>query len=138
MCLGTRRFPSASGGLPPRLLPPFEGGWVHCPAPKAPLTREMPTGPRAFLANSGRVWATALRPVPPKKRPCALHARKVGRASNTTDHYRCYTNSTRLLTFSVLLSFLFNIICYIISVFLFSLVTLSEVTTIWRARDKRN
>ena len=24
-------------------------------------------GPRAFLANSGRVWATALRPVPPKK-----------------------------------------------------------------------
>ena len=67
MCLGTWRFPSASGGLHPRLLPPFEGGWVNCPAPEAPLTRGMPTGPRAFLANSGRVWATALRPVPPKK-----------------------------------------------------------------------
>ena len=42
-------------------------------------------GPRAFLANSGRVLATALRPVPPKKRPCAIHARKVGRASNTVE-----------------------------------------------------
>ena len=62
-------------------------GWVHCPAPEAPLTRGMPTGPRAFLANSGRVWATALRPVPPKKRPCAIHARKVGRASNTAVFY---------------------------------------------------
>ena len=41
--------------------------WVHCPAPEAPLTRGMPTGPRAFLANSGRVWATALHLVPPKK-----------------------------------------------------------------------
>ena len=27
----------------------------------------MPTGPRVFLSNSGYVWATALRPVPPKK-----------------------------------------------------------------------
>ena len=88
MCLGTWRFFSASGGLPPRLLPPFEGGWVHCPAPEAPLTRGIPTGPRAFLANSGRVWATALRPVPPKKRPCAIHARKVGRASNTVEGIR--------------------------------------------------
>ena len=42
-------------------------GWVHRKAPEAPLTRGMPTGQRAFLANSGRVWATALRPVPPKK-----------------------------------------------------------------------
>ena len=48
----------------------------------------MPKGPRVFLANSGRVWATALRPVPPKKRPCAIHARKVGRASNTADQSR--------------------------------------------------
>ena len=67
---------------------PFEGGWVHCPAPEAPLTRGMPRGPRVFLTNSGRVWATALRPVPPKKRPCAIHARKVGRASNTADQSR--------------------------------------------------
>ena len=54
-------------GLPPRLLPHFDGGWVHCPVPEAPLTRGMPTGPRAFLANSGRVWATALHQVSPKK-----------------------------------------------------------------------
>ena len=92
VCLGTWRFPSASGGLPPRLLPPFEGGWVHCPAPEAPLTRGMPKGPRVFLTNSGRVWATALRPVPPKKRPCAIHARKVGRASNTADQSRSDTS----------------------------------------------
>ena len=38
-------FPSASGDLPPRLLPPFEGGWVYRPAPEAPLIRGMPTGP---------------------------------------------------------------------------------------------
>ena len=55
-------------GPSPQAFTPFRwGGWVHCPAPEAPLTRGMPTGPRAFLANSGRVWATALRPVPPKK-----------------------------------------------------------------------
>ena len=79
-------------GPSPRLLPPFEGGWVHCPVPEAPLTRGMPTGPRAFLANSGHVWATALRPVPPKKRPCAIHARKVGRASNTAERYDTKSN----------------------------------------------
>ena len=87
MCLGTWRFPSASGGLPPGFYLLREG-WVHCPAPEAPLTRGMPKGPRVFLTNSGRVWATALRPVPPKKRPCAIHARKVGRASNTADQSR--------------------------------------------------
>ena len=70
-------------GPSPQAFTPFRGGWVHCPAPEAPITRGMPTGPRAFLANSGRVWATVLRPVPPNKRPCAIHARKVGRASNT-------------------------------------------------------
>ena len=67
-------------------------GWVHCPAPEAPLTRGMPTGPRAFLANSWRVWATALRPVPPKKWPCAIHARKVGRASNTAVSQCCISS----------------------------------------------
>ena len=29
------------------------------------------------------MWATALHPVPPKKRPCAILARKVGRSTNT-------------------------------------------------------
>ena len=93
-------FLRPQGAFPPGFYLLREG-WVHCPAPEAPLTRGMPKGPRVFLTNSGRVWATALRPVPPKKRPCAIHARKVGRASNTADHYRCYTNSTRLLTFVI-------------------------------------
>ena len=80
-------FLRPQGAIPPGFYLLREG-WVHCPAPEAPLTRGMPTGPRVFLTNSGRVWATALRPVPPKKRPCAIHARKVGRASNTADHSR--------------------------------------------------
>ena len=73
-------FLRPQGAFPPGFYLLREG-WVHCPAPEAPLTRGMPTGPRVFLTNSGRVWATALRPVPPKKRPSAIHARKVGRAS---------------------------------------------------------
>ena len=60
-------FLRPQGASPPGFYPLLMGGWVHRPAPEAPLTRGMPTGPRAFLANSGRVWATALRPVPPKK-----------------------------------------------------------------------
>ena len=32
-------------------------------------------GAVGIFANSRRVWATALRPVPPKKRPCATLAR---------------------------------------------------------------
>ena len=80
-------FLRPQGAFPPGFYLLREG-WVHCPAPEAPLTRGMPKGPRVFLTNSGRVWATALRPVPPKKRPCAIHARKVGRASNTADHSR--------------------------------------------------
>ena len=52
-------------------------------------------------------------------------------AAREADQYRCYPNSTRLLTFFyVTLSFLCNIICYLISVFAFSLVTLSGATTI--------
>ena len=38
-------FSFGSGGLPPRLLPPFEGGWVNRQAPEAPLIRGMSTGP---------------------------------------------------------------------------------------------
>ena len=85
-------FLRPQGAFPPGFYLLREG-WVHCPAPEAPLTRGMPTGPRAFLANSRRVWATALRPFPPKKRPCAIHARKVGRASNTADQSRSDTSS---------------------------------------------
>ena len=40
-------------------------------------------GAVGIFGNSGRVWATALRPIPPKKRPCGILARKVGRSTNT-------------------------------------------------------
>ena len=59
-------FLRPQGAFPPGFYLLREG-WVHCPAPEAPLTRGMPKGLRVFLTNSGRVWATALRPVPPKK-----------------------------------------------------------------------
>ena len=202
-------------GPSPQAFTPSRGG--HCPAPEVPLTRGMPTGPRAFLANSGRVWATAVRPVPPKKglvpympvrrgvhqipqitiglnlsscrvalRPAVLsaariwpsvsgyleisfglrappgfyslrgwgihrpapvaplirgiptgpknalcHTRPFGRASNK------YRRSISVLSeqfetsylFYITLSFLYNIICYLISVFAFSLVTLFGATT---------
>ena len=39
--------------------------------------------PKHFGA-AGRVWATALRLDPPKKRPCATHVQLVGRSINTT------------------------------------------------------
>ena len=52
-------------------------------------------------------------------------------AAREADQYRYYPNSTRLLTFFyVTLSFLCNIIWYLISVFEFPLVTLSGATTI--------
>ena len=54
-------------GPSPQAFTPFRGGLGSLPGTEAPLTRGMPTGPRVFLANSGRVWATALHPVPPKK-----------------------------------------------------------------------
>ena len=54
-------------GPPPPGFYSLRGGWVNRPPPEAPLIRGMPTGPLAFLGNAGRVWATALRPDPPKK-----------------------------------------------------------------------
>ena len=59
-------FLRPQGAFPPGFYLLREG-WVNRPAPEAPLTRGMPLGQLAFLANSGRVWATALRPVTPKK-----------------------------------------------------------------------
>ena len=52
------RFPPASGGCLPRLLP-SSGGWAYCLAPEAPLIRGIPTGPNVFLAMPG---ACGLRP----------------------------------------------------------------------------
>ena len=49
---------------------------------RRPFLGECRRGPR-FLGNAGRVCATALRPDPSKKRPCATLVRMVGRKTNT-------------------------------------------------------
>ena len=41
------RFPPASGGHPPSLIPP-SGGWVYCLAPEAPQKEECRLGRRYF------------------------------------------------------------------------------------------
>ena len=40
-------------GLSPQTFTSFVWGWVHRPAPEAPLIRGMPTGPLAFLGMPG-------------------------------------------------------------------------------------
>ena len=72
----------------------------HHQAPEAPLIRGMLTGLLAFLGMPGTYGLRHCARTH-LKRPCATHAHWVGRTSNTADHYRCYTNSTRLLTFSM-------------------------------------
>ena len=71
----------------------LRGGWVNRPAPDAPLIRGMPTRLWEFLGNAGRVWATALRPDPPKKRSCATLARKVGRAINNQSSIQVHSDA---------------------------------------------
>ena len=47
----------------------------------------------------GKLWARVgygPAPGPTQKRPCAIHARKVGRSSNTADHYRSDTSPVAL------------------------------------------
>ena len=74
-------------------------------------------GAVGIFGNTGRVRATALRPKPPKKALC--HTCPLGGASNI------YCRSISVLSeqydtsylFYVTLSFLCNIICYLISVF---------------------
>ena len=46
------KLPPVSGSCSPSLLPPSV---VYCLAPKAPLIREMLTGPLVFLENTRRV-----------------------------------------------------------------------------------
>ena len=84
----------------PHVFTPFGVGGVrgvHPLAAEAPLIRGMPTGPSAFLEMPG---AFGLRPCARthQKRPCVTHTCW---SSNTANHYWCYPNSTRLLTFSM-------------------------------------
>ena len=101
-------------------------GWVHRPAPEAPLIKGMPTGPYAFLEIPG---ACGLRPCAwthPKKALC--HTCPLGGTSRSISVLSDQYETSYL--FYANLSFLCNIICYLISVFAFSLVTFSGATTI--------
>ena len=73
------------GAVPPDFNP-LRRGWVYCLAPEAPLLKGMPTGSEAFLEMPG---ACGLRPCAwphPKKRPCAILVRLVGRKTNTISY----------------------------------------------------
>ena len=104
-------------------------GWVNCPAPEA--WGEYRRGRRHFRKSRARMgYGPALGPT--KKALC--HTCPLGGAvikyrwsiSMLSEQYE-----TSYLYY-VTLSFLCNIICYLISVFEFSLVTLSRATTYWR------
>ena len=60
-----------------------ELSWLAFPRSQPSPNKGNADGAVGIFGNSGRVWATVLRPVPPKKRPCAILARKVGRSTNT-------------------------------------------------------
>ena len=65
---------------------------------RGPLPRLLPR--RHFWKCQARVgYGPALGPT--IKSPSATHVHWVGWSSNTADHYRCYTNSRSLLTFSM-------------------------------------
>ena len=87
VCLGTWRFPSASGGLPPRLLPP-SGGLGSLPGAWGAPNKGNAEGAEGIFDKLRARVGYGPAPGPTQKRPCAIHARKVGRASNTADHSR--------------------------------------------------
>ena len=82
VCLGAWGFSYGLRGPSPRLLLP-SGRFGLSPGAWGAPNKGNADGAVGIFGNSGRVWATALRPVPPKKRPCAILARKVGRSTNT-------------------------------------------------------
>ena len=62
------RFPPASGGRPPRLLPPFGGLGL------LPGARRNADGAEGIFGNAGRVWAAAQRLDPPLKKSLVLYS----------------------------------------------------------------
>ena len=95
------------GAFPPGFYP-LRGG--HRPAPEAPVITGMPTGPpKKVLCHTCPLGGVVIK-----------YCRSI---SVLSEQYE-----TSYL-FYVTLSFLCNIICYLISVFVFSLVTLSGTTT---------
>ena len=88
------RFPPASGGDPPGLLPP-PGGWVYCLAPEAPLKGECRRGRRYFWLCRTRVdFGPATGPTL-KTALCHIRA-LVGRIDKYQRSTRTLSGATRL------------------------------------------
>ena len=116
-------------GPSPRLLP-ASGGWVNRPAPEASLIRGMPTGPLVFWKCRTRVgYGPALGPTIKKAlcHTCSLGGVVIKYRRSLSVLSELYETS---YLFYVTLSFLCNIICFLISVLVFSLVTLFGATTV--------
>ena len=94
-------FQRPQGAFPPGFYS-LRGGLVYRPAPEECRRLGNADGAVGIFGNSGRVWATALRPVPPKKRSCAILARKVGRSTNTPVKIILVTNWFRTEPLQVL------------------------------------
>ena len=72
-------FLRPQGAFPPGFYPLSRGGWVHCPAPEVPLTRGIADGAEGIFGKLRARVGYGPAPGPTQKRPCAIHARKVGR-----------------------------------------------------------
>ena len=75
-------------GAFPQAFTPFRGGLGSLPGAWGAPNKGNAEGAEGIFGKLRARVGYGPAPVPPKKRPCAIHARKVGRASNTADHYR--------------------------------------------------
>ena len=96
------RFPPASGGNPPRLLP-LSGGWVYCLAPEAPHKGECRRGRRYFWPCRTRVGfdpATG-----PTLKTALCHIRVlVGRIDKYQMSTRTLSGTTRLGSYVIVVA----------------------------------
>ena len=96
-------FLRPQGAFPPGFHS-LRGGWVHRPAPEAPLRRGMPKGPKAFL---GTPDACGLRPCARSTQKKALcHTCSLGETSNkylrsTSQTHSCALRMPRYVTFTL-------------------------------------
>ena len=88
-----RTYLSVSGGLPPGFYLPREG-WVYCPTPEAPQKGNA-DGTEGIFGTCRMRVGYGPAPGPTIKRPCAILARSVGRAT--------YTASSALANFELIL-----------------------------------
>ena len=129
-------FLRPQGAFPPGFYPLSRGVGLIARAWGAP-NKGNADGAKGIFGNSGRVWAMALCPVPPKKRPCAILSRKVGRATNTPG-----TCTTDILWGNMyLISLLDNYWCVLNAILTGCLIILNlyltKLTHVWRQTNRR-